>query len=100
MAYLCDVRGGCVAVYQEPSRNCLSLPMSAFVYYQHGKYSPVSFWSVPAWRVREAQFVCNYLNSTHLTLRAVGRAYAAAHMAGIAVSDFFSAVSRRVIARR
>ena len=79
MPYICDVRVGCVAVYEEPKRDCLSLPMSSFAFYTYGKQAGSS-WDVPAWRVREAQIVCSLLNSPHLLLRGIGRAYAAIHM--------------------
>ena len=98
--YIFDKRGGCVAVYEAPERNCLSLPMSAFTFYNHGKYSPVSGWNVPAWRVREAQIVCEWLNSSRPTKRAGGRAYAALHMLGIAISVYFTGLYYSKLARR
>ncbi len=81
--YICDERSGCIAVYEAPPRVCLAMPMGAFVYFQGGKRNPGGWWDVPAWRVREAQIVCGWLNSPVPLVRLIGRIYAALHMAGI-----------------
>jgi hypothetical protein len=78
--YILDIRGGCLAIYQPPMRNCLSYPKGAFVFYQRGKYSLDTYWNIPKYRITEAKMVYFLLNNDCMLLQSLGKVYAFLHM--------------------
>ena len=74
-AYVFDVRDGCVAVYEEPVRNCLALSRESFKYYADGKYG-LNGWEVSAKKIKRAKTICEWLNSKSTLKNFFGNLYA------------------------
>lgn len=57
--WLPDERPGYVAVYAGLRRNCLDLPMEAFIFYRGGKHDKKHFWSIDPQSLADADFVAH-----------------------------------------
>jgi hypothetical protein len=60
--YIFDLRVGCVAVYEGPKRNCLSLPLEAFLYYRNGSQDENGDWQIDQKYIDEAKMIADALN--------------------------------------
>jgi hypothetical protein len=67
--YIFDLRVGCVAVYEVPKLNCLSLPREAFLYYRNGSQDENGDWQVDQKYINEAKMIANALNKQQETKR-------------------------------
>ena len=65
--YILDARVGCVAVYQEPMRACLSgvQDVESCLFYRHGYKDDYGAWQVAASDLDAAQLIADLANMIH-----------------------------------